>query len=980
MKLHLNLTGSSHPSARRQRLRFAICAALMSFSSLVDGTAAFECSPHDPLRSSMDNWMANGFVKPSKDSPLWELRFAIENALSDKDKRATNIPGLCAIWLGDKGHFQAANARSAFLDRLEKLAREISKENLIASGVPTEAAEMISDRLSRSWLVRMRSVGATREEFQFLLAKSTKDQMESIRRRALIRALRSTVTAAELSSFADGSSRSTSRGIQVATIGETQIAAALGDSSNVFSDGANFWLSKEVELKGEDIQIRFQSDARNLIAAEVKRGGTTLDALIREVRAGANQTTTEIASRAAELFQAGGSLGNSIKVLEREAQVAANSFDRLHGAVKQIHDDFSTAAKSFNLNRSGIDAEALAARDAAASGMNAAASKIGAVAALLSNGLSDRQSFGRAVVAIHSMGIDIPPTVDAAISAATALSNTSATVGSQISTVLSLASVVAPNEVKKIQSVLASAAPILSFGGPILAMTGFGVPAAALLSGGGLFGGGSSGPDAETMKQFAQINAKLDQIIDQLNRIEKEMALNHQQVMRSFDALGFDVRTIIWLNRQARLDPIDAPCSKAISIWQKTGRSHTKPNSVSSDRNTSERQDEECQSAIKDNAPIGTGAVLATYNVVTYLADSPGSSSRAEANLRWAAIEQAHPFVFRNSETWCGNLVIGDPSRADLVSLKTLGGGPLGSDDLCKRVADPANLIDPGTLTWVLNYKTRLVPLLAGTSRGKDPLGWHLELRLLNIAIAQQAGWAGLSNLEENSKWLYAGAVPSIYTDKQSTAALTALRPYQAFAENALRSGLYGTYGKSAGAKSTYAFAHTACDAYFLNAFNNPAEPFRAKGTSYPVLKGHFEVLGSTKADNVPEQPGAQCLPRRNSAPQAGKRALCLRSDALGICVPAPSPSELVGKKLRVPASLLELVRLRERILGLAEMEAIYGRLSDKDKPLLHELLTLQVMQEWYLRQTGEDISKPEEVKRSELAAWIKSQLRLSLH
>jgi len=302
------------------------------------------------------------------------------------------------------------------------------------------------------------------------------------------------------------------------------------------------------------------------------------------------------------------------------------------------------------------------------------------------------------------------------------------------------------------------------------------------------------------MQALGQINAKLDQIINQLNRIENTMIRQHRETMEALEAIAFDVRRIHTTTQRESFQKVIGPCVRA---------------GDTANPDLGRREANLCFSGILEQMfPREVGARLTVY------ANLEQTQDGTNAHKQWTQIARAHELVFRNVLAQCPSLVRGRLTLADLANDQVRTPLSSVSEDLCRDIADPTKLVDSSLISQLVAEDIRVSRQFWDEKQRDDyDRRWRYELRVLNLALGQQSALSGLIDMQSIGRFLFQSTTPAEYEREEARLALVAsLRSYPVLAENALRSELWRLYGKTGTAQARYAFSFYANDPMFLNA------------------------------------------------------------------------------------------------------------------------------------------------------------------
>jgi hypothetical protein len=705
------------------------------------------------------------------------------------------------------------------------------------------------------------------------LTAKTRAGLDAIQRRALIGALRRDVTIGEIKTTA--AVGSTGGHFQLIASVRAQVSQMQpSDFKRLLSESTRTWLDSQT------------AEAQRAFAQEASRFLKQGDAAIAQIQVEVKSRTESIETDAGRLFQLVGGLRTDVDKMTGVIKSVDTSITQpLQKSLDQVENEWS---KTYDTLRRVTGADAVANAQATA---NQVFGQLSSLSSVLDQGFRDRASFERTSTALLSSSV-LPDQARVALTSLQTFNNASAGFSGKADAVLSLASVIAPNEIQAVKGVLRDIGPVLSAAGPLLALSGFGAPFAMGLSAFG--GGGSSGPDPAVMAELLKINAKLDAIINQLNRIEERMIKQHRETMEALEALHFDVRRLLSIEQRQAFEQLLNSCSRSVDI---------------KNAGTAKEEYRKCVQNIWDQlTPTGVPGRLAMYS---NLAPVDGKSSLEE----WRRLTAAHEVVFRDTSAWCGTLLQGRASVDELLTGAAKYTPSEMARGLCADVADHSKLLEPTLLSQMVTHDLAVSRIFAAPwardERDRSLTRWNYELRLLNISLGQQAAFSGFADIAEMGGFLFRKRdIKGFEGDEKRQLLLASLKNYSALAENAMRGELRKRYGRSAGAEASYAFGFYSSDAMFLNVASGLAS----------ATAGSFLRKGETH---------------------------CYESSLMGSdrCIALPSPFEPQDNAPRITSPFQLLVEQRDELLRTIEMAQLQGRLAEGDRERMIEMVTLKNLQ-----------------------------------
>ena len=521
-----------------------------------------------------------------------------------------------------------------------------------------------------------------------------------------------------------------------------------------------------------------------------------------------------------------------------------------------------------------------------------------------------------------------------------------------------LASITKSPQLEQVQSAFNSVAPLLQSAGPLLALAGFATPFGGIAAvggllggGGGMFGGGDSGTAAALAainQKLAEIDHKLDIVIGKLDALDRKITEEHIEVMNALESISFDVNRTRDLILLKDVQEFSSDCEDIPATIDDARLSmESKQNKFVS-----------CNLALNRlNSSATKGFLKAIPNLST-------DTLHKNAYLKLQALASVYGRTEKSAKDNCFSLTIAAYSVHDIDNISGMGQSqaqPGIQAAMCSDILSFSNMLDSGMLTffshleWTfadrstsLGDEYTAASIWNKASRGDVIHRWKNELRLLNIAIGQQARLTGDVTTPEWARDL----------DLQTALAPTeqqTLDQSEILAQNSLRYWLktHRTETQKHDAESTkststiisfplqYAFAFNACAPDYLQSLTNfgPVGETDFKKTTF---RWTMDVLDQTSDPKSLIVDGENSKPKPCPTKENKSDRWCALFDGLKNCIVLPTPSEMITGELRKADNLEALIESRQLISNLIETTQLIESLQDNDRLLLLEALATQ--------------------------------------
>jgi hypothetical protein len=309
---------------------------------------------------------------------------------------------------------------------------------------------------------------------------------------------------------------------------------------------------------------------------------------------------------------------------------------------------------------------------------------------------------------------------------------------------------------------------------------------------------------------------------------------------------------------------------------------------------------------------------------------------------------------------------------------------------MCSDVLSFSNMLDSGMLTyfshleWSFSENSRglgnpyaSTSLWNQASRGDMIHRWKNELRLLTVAIGQQARLTGDVTIPEWARDLDLQKALN-QTEKET------LDHSEILAQNSLRYWLDAHRvetekhdGATAGSDEIvvsfplrYAFAFDACAPDYLRSLTNygPAGETDFSKIGFQWTANVVNNVGDAKS-LVVDDPNK--LPNPCPTTPEKQDRWCTAFEGLANCILLPTPDEVTTGELRRAGNLEALLESRTMISNLLETTQLIESMQDNDRFVLLEALTMQ----WaYEKRTQQDVQENTTTKPALTASRIAQQ------
>jgi hypothetical protein len=518
-----------------------------------------------------------------------------------------------------------------------------------------------------------------------------------------------------------------------------------------------------------------------------------------------------------------------------------------------------------------------------------------------------------------------------------------------------LAAITKSPAIEQVQSVFNSLAPIIQTAGPLLAVASFASPLGGISmiggllgGGGGLLGGGGGGGDEAALQAINQkleeINHKLDVVINKLDQLDEKLTRQHIQVMNALESISFDI------NRTR--DLILSNDVKAFSTY------------CESLQTTSDESDfVACNSKLRE---LNAGA-SSKFEPHAFLKALPNFSTENLGNTAYDKLQKLEKVYSKTSATAqgsCFSLVLAAYSLHDITKIGNVGRKAAANDvqaNLCSQVLSFSGMLHSGTLTFFSalewdaadrskDLKQERANQLIWNPRARESnkllQRWTNELRLLNIAIGQQARLTGDFTVPQWAAKLDLDT-PLDKTDQE------VLDQSEILADNSIRYWLDSHVrdtemleahapdepGFAISRTLRYAYAYHACSPIYLESLTE----FGSQQKKTDFQKIHFNWTNeldqiSNNLTSVSARPATYpCVLRTGSA-----HRWCALFDGLNNCIDLPTPTEMITGEFRRSDNLEALLDARDNILTLIETTQLIDNLKPTERQLLLEAIAMK--------------------------------------
>jgi hypothetical protein len=817
--------------------------------------------------------------------PVWITQSKVESFLARHAERHRSA--LRGLERAQAGSLRSADAVRQFMDDMARRSTAIAATELSATGLPTGLADEISVHSSRPFLREMERALSQRLQWNQFASGAIAASVAKATQSSVLALLRSDVDADALSRAISEVSPASRNVVASISPQATMPRSLQADIANLLSPDAQMLLQGAYAADRKRLTDEIRSTLANIGHSKIT------EELRHRMRIDA-KTALDTVSASESFRQAEAALESSI-------QTGAKTLDNLNTQSKVLQTKWQESVDDVKRMTQPDQLRAAVERS------TGLFDQYQRVRQIIDGGLSDKSQWRSTVAGVLSNAIGNSD-LATAVNQLNTVGDASSTFAAKGQAALGFATKIFP-QLQPLQSAFGQFAPFISQAAPLLALSGVGAPLAMALGG---FGVGGGGPDGATMAALSAINAKLDTIIQQLNRIEETIRRQHLEEMAALEAIKFDLQRVKEIVNETQLAPVISGCVNAVD-----------PDYSGS----SEQLFRDCafgMSKIARQTPLRS--MLIEYSLRTAGADT--------SDKQWQRIQQIHAAAFKSTRQNCGLLLGGARRLADLQradSKDTL------SNDACDDIANISLLYNSAVVTALANADVRAARRVTGVWDNEftqNSLGrWRAHLRRLNIAVGQQAALSG---------GLTASTLAEVFRSKGAfdENQKQLMDSFPSTAENGLRLWLWQAFGDRPTDQANYAVAYFSCDAWLI---------LPVSGIDRKTAR--LQWPGNKPPTGCASSPGATI----DENEVRSSIRWCAQVDGAG-CIPLPDPLELQSGDARLTGMLQAPLQQRQDLLETIELAKL-ARLDSRTFPRQRLIEALTVM--WIARQRATNGVRP---------------------
>jgi hypothetical protein len=524
-----------------------------------------------------------------------------------------------------------------------------------------------------------------------------------------------------------------------------------------------------------------------------------------------------------------------------------------------------------------------------------------------------------------------------------------------------LASITKSPVLGQVQSAFSSFAPVLQAAGPLLAMAGLASPLGGISMVGGLLGGGGGlmggRGDGETQAMLQAISQKLevmdhklDVIMQNLDALDRKITEEHVEVMNALESISFDINRTLELIRSAEVKNFSRAC-EAIPSMIDDGQ--FSPSQI-------EATFRSCYEKLS-TVSLDPASPEQFFRAIPHL-KTENLNDTAFNKLQ--AIAKIYAKTGDSAQSSCFSLVLAAYSVHDLDKIGNVGLAQARKPPeqaLCNNVLSFGNMIHSGTITFfssleqsaadhskALTQRGSAASVWSDDSRRVLLYRWNNELRLLNIAIGQQARLTGDFTTPQWAEKLELvnplDPIDQTVLDQSEILAQNSLRYWLAKHRSVTAAYVQNARdhrGPTVSSSLQFAFAYAGCAPNYLRSLtefgpHGPADFEKVHFNWTSDILDQSQNAQSLRIDD-PASPPRPC-PTRDK----GIHRWCALFDGLKNCITLPNSDEMITGELRRSDNLEALLDARVKILTLIETTNFITSLKHDDRIRLVEGLAMK--------------------------------------